>query len=591
MKKTFLLTTIIIALLTISNLSFATPTVPRSAVPPLPATPTPITTPAVPAGIAQGNHVPPIPGKMRTQVEQARARQAMEAVLAKYLRYWGPRYQVAPVEVTVEGEWAHGVARWQGRARTLSGPIHILAHRLPDGTWQALLPGTDGTYLQWLEAMPEHLMPAGEKSQLRAQAAEAEALQRSQAAPAVPQGIKETGEPANLASGLMRPTDTPAPLFASATSSTMFEQFESADIAIFSRGAGPGQIGILEGPSGEIPVGPSSISVASDGTVLLLDSVNHRVITLNPNGMIEQTLRIDVTAWGIDAIIDSDNNLYVLDSRNNRLLEYKITNRPSATGISFAQLQIKQLQINHLVIGPDRSLLIEGWQFLAKSAPPIPAAMSVASVTLDGPQTSSLPSYPNMQVTRRGMRNVRLIQTGEYSGKIIIADENGTVDMELPIETQTPLVSATLLDYDDAGNAYIIITAFIPTQTNMLLFGARLDKYSPTGELVASTPLPMKTFTFPDHPLAVARDGTVYQLVPEENRIRIVRWATSPALTPPDQAPPTWLPEISPAGSLFKTHKTPEPIATEGNITPALSNLDFGLTAGIEGVHLRQSQK
>jgi len=343
MKKTFLLTTIIIALLTISNLSFATPTVPRSAVPPLPATPTPITTPAVPAGIAQGNHVPPIPGKMRTQVEQARARQAMEAVLAKYLRYWGPRYQVAPVEVTVEGEWAHGVARWQGRARTLSGPIHILAHRLPDGTWQALLPGTDGTYLQWLEAMPEHLMPAGEKSQLRAQAAEAEALQRSQAAPAVPQGIKETGEPANLASGLMRPTDTPAPLFASATSSTMFEQFESADIAIFSRGAGPGQIGILEGPSGEIPVGPSSISVASDGTVLLLDSVNHRVITLNPNGMIEQTLRIDVTAWGIDAIIDSDNNLYVLDSRNNRLLEYKITNRPSATGISFAQLQIKQL--------------------------------------------------------------------------------------------------------------------------------------------------------------------------------------------------------------------------------------------------------
>jgi len=567
MKKTFLLTAITIASLMLNNLFFIAPTVSGNAAPP-PPTPTPITTPIAPTGIGQGNPVPPIPGEMPAQVEQARARQAMEAALEKYLDYWGPRYQVAPVKVTVEGEWAHGVAEWQSSAKTLNGPLHILAHRLPDGTWQALLPGTDGAYLQWLEAMPERLVPAGEKSQLRAQVAETEALQRPQATPAVPQGIKGTGKPANLASGLMRPTDKQAPLFASAISSTMFEQFESADIAIFSRGAGPGQIGILEGPSGEIPVGPSSISVASDGTVLLLDSVNHRVITLNPNGTIEQTLRIDATAWGVDAIIDSDNNLYVLDSRNNRLLEYKITDRPSATGISFAQLQI-----NHLAIGPDRSLLIEGWQFPSKSAPPIPAAMSIASVTLDGLQTSSLPAYPNMQVTRRGMRNVRLIQTGEYSGKIIIADKNGTVDMELSIETQTPLVSATLLDYDDTGNAYIIITALIPTQTNMLLFGARLDKYSPTGELVASTPLPMKTFTFPDHPLAVARDGTVYQLVPEENRIRIVRWATSPALTPPDQAPPTWLPKISSAGSLFKTHKTPEPIATEGNITPALSNI------------------
>jgi murein DD-endopeptidase MepM/ murein hydrolase activator NlpD len=213
MKKTFLLTAITIASLMLNNLFFIAPTVLTNAAPPPPITPTPITTPVVPAGIDQGNPVPPIPGEMPAQVEQARARQAMEAALAKYLRYWGPRYQVAPVEVTVESEWAHGVAKWQGQAKTLNGPIHILAHRLPDGTWQALLPGTDGLYLQWLEAMPERLMPASEKSQLRAQAAEAETLQRPQATPAVPQGVKKgTGEPVNFAAEQMQPTVTPTPV-------------------------------------------------------------------------------------------------------------------------------------------------------------------------------------------------------------------------------------------------------------------------------------------------------------------------------------------------------------------------------------------
>ena len=209
MKKTFLLTAITIASLMLNNLFFIAPTVPGNAAPPPPITPIPITTPIAPTGIGQGNPVPPIPGEMPAQVEQARARQAMEAALAKYLRYWGPRYQVAPVEVTVEGEWAHGVAKWQGQARMLSGPIHILAHRLPDGTWQALLPGTDGAYLQWLEAMPEHLVPAGEKSQLRTQAEEADALRRPQATPAaLPPAVTATPSDKQGPSGI---TAEPSP--------------------------------------------------------------------------------------------------------------------------------------------------------------------------------------------------------------------------------------------------------------------------------------------------------------------------------------------------------------------------------------------
>ncbi|RLC62616.1 MAG: hypothetical protein DRI80_05940 [Chloroflexota bacterium] len=142
---------------------------------------------------------PPSPGALSTKVEDARARQAIEAVLEKYLRYWGPRYRVAPVEVTVEGEWAHGVARWRSEAKTLKEPIHILAHRLPDGTWQALMPSTDGLYLRWLDGMPESLVPVDEKSQLRMQAAEAAATRRPRAIPIVPPATISTPAPTKIA--------------------------------------------------------------------------------------------------------------------------------------------------------------------------------------------------------------------------------------------------------------------------------------------------------------------------------------------------------------------------------------------------------
>lgn len=108
--------------------------------PPPPTLPAPTPSPGGPDIAGRPLPTPPSPGDLPADVEEARARQAIEAVLE---RYWGPRYQVAPVEVTLEGEWAHGVAKWRSQTRTLKEPIHILAHRLPDGTWQALEPKPD----------------------------------------------------------------------------------------------------------------------------------------------------------------------------------------------------------------------------------------------------------------------------------------------------------------------------------------------------------------------------------------------------------------------------------------------------------------
>jgi surface antigen len=188
-KKNNLLTVTLVSALLLATILPAVQPPFTDAAPPPPASPTPTLPPVEPGATSQPPHSPPSLDDLPPEMEQARARQAIEAALAKYLRYWGPRYQVAPVEVAVEREWAHGVAQWQSVTKTLSEPIHILAHCLPDGTWQALMPGSDGLYLQWLDAMPESLVPTAEKSQLRTLAAEADTLRRPQTTPVVPLAV------------------------------------------------------------------------------------------------------------------------------------------------------------------------------------------------------------------------------------------------------------------------------------------------------------------------------------------------------------------------------------------------------------------
>jgi C1A family cysteine protease len=187
MKRKVLFRAMMAGILLFTNiLPIVQPLLISAAPPPPPISPTPTLPPVGPNLTGPQPHTPPSPGNFPPEVEQARARQAIQATLDKYLRYWGLRYQVAPVEVAVQDGWAHGVAEWQSETKALEGPIHILAHRLSDGTWQALMPGSGGAYLQWLDTMPERLMPVSEKSQLRAQAAEADTLWRPQAVPAVP---------------------------------------------------------------------------------------------------------------------------------------------------------------------------------------------------------------------------------------------------------------------------------------------------------------------------------------------------------------------------------------------------------------------
>ena len=132
--------------------------------PPPPALPAP-TPPSAGSDVAdQPLPTPPSPDDLAPEMEQARVRQAAQAVLDKYAEYYGPRYQMDLMEVAVEGGWAYAVAQPEtGSGETL----HLLAHRGADGVWQALMPSGDGLYLRWVDAVPESLLSPTEKYEVR----------------------------------------------------------------------------------------------------------------------------------------------------------------------------------------------------------------------------------------------------------------------------------------------------------------------------------------------------------------------------------------------------------------------------------------
>jgi C1A family cysteine protease len=108
------------------------------------------------AQVQDTDHHLPLPGSLPPEGEAARARSALQAVLDKAVQQGLLRAGTALVDVAVEREWARGQAAGGG------SPLLLLAHRLPSGAWQALLPSSDGLYSQWVEALPTTLATGAE---------------------------------------------------------------------------------------------------------------------------------------------------------------------------------------------------------------------------------------------------------------------------------------------------------------------------------------------------------------------------------------------------------------------------------------------
>lgn len=108
------------------------------------------------------NNTPPDPSNF----EEERAREAIESALQKLTASWGPRYQLNPVEITINGEWAIGSASWKSDEKIFDKPVTVIAKRFTDGKWFAMTPDRSDEFSEMLMEVPDQLLSEKEKDDL-----------------------------------------------------------------------------------------------------------------------------------------------------------------------------------------------------------------------------------------------------------------------------------------------------------------------------------------------------------------------------------------------------------------------------------------
>ena len=108
------------------------------------------------------NFTPPDPGDF----EEERAREAIEKAIQKLTASWGPRYQLNPVEISINGDWAIGSASWKSDEKIFDKPVTVIAKRFTDGKWFAMTPDRSDEFSEMLMEVPDQLLSEKEKDDL-----------------------------------------------------------------------------------------------------------------------------------------------------------------------------------------------------------------------------------------------------------------------------------------------------------------------------------------------------------------------------------------------------------------------------------------
>jgi hypothetical protein len=124
-----------------------------------------------------------------------------------------------------------------------------------------------------------------------------------------------------------------------------------------SAGSGPGQVGIQSDTPNII--GPRSFRIGADGSIRVLDNVNHRVLFFDQSGEVGRTLRLDDSQEAVDFIVNNAGEVFVYSGdggSNFKVLRYgpdgKLTAQfPVSPGVSADGIMLTAAQDLMLIQG------------------------------------------------------------------------------------------------------------------------------------------------------------------------------------------------------------------------------------------------
>jgi hypothetical protein len=150
----------------------------------------------------------------------------------------------------------------------------------------------------------------------------------------------------------------------------------SSLVAGFSWGRGDAAIGLDSGRE-QSRIGPSAFDVAPDGTVVVLDQVNRRLVELRPGAQPTQ-VPIDFTGGEGDLAVGGDGRIYVLDSSGTPMIRAF-----TAMGAPIAATPLAETTADMVRAAPDGPLVhaypSEMWLPTGPGRPPLAPEQQLAA--------------------------------------------------------------------------------------------------------------------------------------------------------------------------------------------------------------------
>lgn len=288
-------------------------------------------------------------------------------------------------------------------------------------------------------------------------------------------------------------------------------------------GDGPGQVG-LAAPAEGVTRGPEAMAVRPDGSVVILDSVNHRLLVLDPAGSVTATIPVPLAsprflavdedrAFVLDA--DEDRSLVGLDAEGRVLEQASIArSHEPVTGL-FARAGRPLVETGHgrVAVLPDPPARPR-----SASAGQVPAAAAVALDALE--PVAGRPAAGNWLSARFVPGTAPSVEVSGPTGAI--------QRRSMPLDPVLPIEHLVALGGDQRGRVIVGARLFghgAPEEKNEPVFlvgrwgtGAGGAQAGVTDTLLLRESL----FAEVGEPFVVAPDGALYQPFPEASGLAVL---------------------------------------------------------------------
>jgi len=272
-------------------------------------------------------------------------------------------------------------------------------------------------------------------------------------------------------------------------------------------GSGPGQVTYESHPTGGVGRGPQAFTVAPDGSIYVLDSMQRRFHVIRAGQrevatvlvpMTEYPLEIQVAPDGTIWLLDTDRVLHVTD--DGTLLEAN----PLPTGMVATDV------FRFGGFGAAPTLWIHGYRQLLVNALPLHANVRADLADKTGASVGGLESSTGKRWVAR------------TDGPTIVFRAVGRPE-RVVVTPNTFFATAQPIAFDAAGKIHVSVQdAF--SRGGVVTVEETIRRYGPSGELEGVARVPTERFVVSPHRIAeVSGTGTTFVMVPEATALVIYR--------------------------------------------------------------------